>query len=71
MDKMYPILRNTPQDNISQFYEIPFTLSEPVRGNASMSEIYHRMTKVLYNRGYVLIDIRWGINVVLVRKKHS
>lgn len=68
MGKMYPILNNTPQSSTDQLFEIPFTLADSVDGNAGMALIYVRMTGVLKNRGYKLIDIRWGTRTVVVSK---
>lgn len=68
MGKMYPILENTLRDSTDQLFEIPFTLAEPKNGNADMALIYVRMTGVLRNRGYKLIDIRWGTRTVVVSK---
>lgn len=68
MGKMYPILENTLRDSTDQLFEIPFTLADSVDGNSGMALIYVRMTGVLRNRGYKLIDIRWGTRTVIVSK---
>jgi hypothetical protein len=70
MDKIFAthVFISPYSKDIGQLYEIPYKLTTPLNGNAVMSGIYERMTKVLEQRGYRLHYIRWGVKTVVVSK---